>query len=465
MPRLIEPAFLKDYNGLGPLLKMRRDPLRYFINTMNETGTHTWFKLAGRKVVLLNDAASIRHVLHDNANNYRKGRFNDVLKPLLGNGIFLSEKDLWLKQRRESAPVFAQGNFPEMTAQMAAAVEAMITRWEPKIDRNEPIDLYHEMMWFALDVLFRTLFHEEKQDIAEGVQESLGHLLGECERRIWALLSLPQSWVLKLPKYKKSMQFLEDVAKELIDKRRENKAYPEDLLSRLIDHYSDNKQDRKVLRDQVMCFLLAGHETTANGLAWAFYETGLHPDIQQKLREEVETVCGHHAPDYSMARNLNYTRQAFDEALRLYPPVWTFSREALEEDTIPLDNGDTLAMPKGASAMLCPYAIQRRAGYWPQPDAFMPDRFAPENTATRPGFSYFPFGGGPRLCLGFRFAQIESVVALAMVAQRFEWSLVPGQAIKAEPVITLRPSGPIYFTLKRRQPMALENPQKIATGA
>ena len=149
-------------------------------------------------------------------------------------------------------------------------------------------------------------------------------------------------------------------------------------------------------------------------------------------------------------KKMPYTRQVFDEVLRLYPPVWTMSREARSDDLIPLDDGRKLAIPAGAAVMMCHYAVHRRETYWTNPEAFDPDRFSPEAIEARPKYAWFPFGGGPRMCLGYRFAQVESVLALAMITQRYKISLISGQSVKPEPIITLRPADSIHFKLQKR---------------
>ena len=199
---------------------------------------------------------------------------------------------------------------------------------EPKIDRNENIGLNLETMWFTLDVVLRALFHEQKDGIARDMQTALVALLREAEHRIWAPISLPQWLVLKLPKYRAAQKFLYETVNYLIEARKTNKAYPDDLLSRLIDSYAATPHELQMLRDQVTAFLLAGHETTANGLAWAFYHFSLYPKIQQAVTAEVDQVLGGAVPTLESVMKLTYTRQVFDEILRLYPPVWTMSRES-----------------------------------------------------------------------------------------------------------------------------------------
>ncbi len=448
---LIHPVIPPERKGIKALLTIRKDPLNYFVRLMEQEKDYAWFQIGPRKVLMLNDAAAIKQVFQTNFESYRRGEFNKVLAPLMGRGIFLTEKDLWKKQRKESAPVFANGNFPEMTRQIVSAAHSMIKRWDEKIAHGKPVDVNIEIMWFTLDVVLRALYHEDREAVAVNMKNSLGTVLSEAESRIWAPVSLPQNLVLKLPKYQKAFGFLHGLVGELIETRRQNGAYPDDLLSHLVQNYGDDAEDQRTLRDQVMSFLLAGHETTANGLAWCWYEIGKRPDILQKIRQEVDAVMGQNDPDYESTKKLGYTRQVFNEALRMYPPVWTMSRDALVDDVLTLEDGRKLFVPKGACIMLCDYAVHRYDRYWEDPEAFMPERFAPEALQNRDKFSWFPFGAGPRLCLGFKFAEIESLAVIAMIVQRYEMSMIPGQDIKPQPIITLRPDKPIFFKVRHRQ--------------
>lgn len=441
----------REYKGFKLINYIRRDPLNSFVNLMAENGSHVWYELMGKKVLLLNDASAIEQVFQTNFKKYRKARFNEVLKPLLGNGIFLSEGDTWFKQRRESAPAFANKNFPEILIQMTEAVEHMFHRWDKQLDDGKPINLDLETMWFTLDVVLRSLFHEERDDLAAGVKDSLGVLLKDAEKRIWALASFPQAMTLKLPKYQKAARFLDGLVEDIIKARRSNRSYPNDLLSILINAYSTSDIDQKILRDQVMSFLLAGHETTANGLVWAWYEICKNPEIKNKLMAEVDHVLRDNVkPTLQDIDRLKYTSCVFEEAMRLYPPVWTMSRESLEDDTLTLDDGSIIDVPKDTTVMLCAYGMHRNLSYWENPEGFDPSRFNSEQKLTRPKFSYFPFGGGARLCLGHKFAMIESVLAISMIAQRYDLTLLPGQDIRPEPIITLRPSNPVLFKIRKR---------------
>lgn len=457
--RVLPPPMIPpNRRGLGLIFQLRRDPLQFFTDLMVEEGSYAWMNLNGTQLLMMNDAAGIAHVLQDNADNYRKGRFNKVLKYFLGRSMFLSEGNVWRQMRRESAPAFATGNLDAMIADMMLAVEAMFERWQPRIERQEPIDIGAEMMSLTLDVVLRALFHESRENVASQLQRSLGLLLSEAEGRIWSPLNVPQSVVLRLPKYRDALGFIRELVHELIAARQKNNAYPSDLLSRLIAAYGLTADTGLELRDQVMAFLLAGHETTAHGLTWSLYNLARHPAQDGILQREIEEVLPPGPVTLADISKLHYTRQVFDEALRLYPPVWTLSREALAEDAIPLDSGEMLSIPKDTVVMLCCYAVQRREKYWQNPEAFDPDRFSSENSRGRPKFAWFPFGGGPRLCLGIRFAQIESVLALALIKQRYTLALLPGQQRDPVPVITLRPNGPMLFRVReRRSVVALQS--------
>ena len=445
-----EPYIPQDRRGLRLLLAIKREPLHYFTRLMNKEGSYAWLRVDGRPLVMLNDATGIEHVLQRN-NTYRKGHFHKVLKPLFGDSMFLSEGHAWRHRREEVAPVFAHGNFEEMVRQMAAAATAMFDRWDPRIARGEPIDVTLEMTRFALDALMRALFHEQQDDVASEMRSALGVILRDAEKRMWSSLTVPEAIAYNLPKYRASRRFLKKIVAALIEARRANKAYPEDLLSRLVEDFGSSGPEQKVLFDEVLSFVLAGHDTTAHGLAWALYNLSLYPSVQRKVDVEVAGILGHRVPDMEDIKKLTFTRQVFDEVLRLYPPVWTMSREAVAPDQIPLDDGTFLDVPAGAAVMMCHYAVHRRETYWPNPEAFDPERFAPEAVAVRPKCAWFPFGGGARMCLGFRFAQVESVLALAMITQRYKFSLLSGQHVEPEPIITLRPASAILFRVQKRE--------------
>lgn len=436
--------------GLWDLLQMRRDPLKYFTKLMNDTGAYTWLHINGRRVVMLNDATGIEHVLQGNSSNYFKGYFQRSMRPVFGESMLLQEGTIWKERRQDVAPVFANKNFDDIIGQVVNAVEFMFKRWDEKVAKGELIDVTVEMTRFTLDAFLRALFHEARSDVADEMRSSLGIMLRDIEGRLWSLLQIPKFVAYNMPRYKRAKAFMKTIVSQLIETRRTSHAYPEDLLSKLIDGFASSPREQKILFDEVQAYVLAGHETTAHGLAWALYSLSLHPLIQRRVEQEVSVALENRPPTMENLKHLPYTRQVLDEVFRLFPPVWTMSREAIFDDKIPLDEGDYIPISPGDSVMMCHYAVHRREKYWPNPEAFDPDRFAPEFVGQRPKFAWFPFGGGPRLCLGFRFAQVESLVALAMINQRYRFSLVSGQNVAPEPIITLRPREAILFRVHKR---------------
>jgi cytochrome P450 len=436
--------------GISFLLKVRSQRLNFFVNLMHQEGAYAGYKILNDKVLLLGDAAAIQSLFQEKNDLYVRSKFIQHLKHLFSGGIFLSDGEFWRQQRHEAAPVFSGKHFPEMVQHMDQALKFMYARWDQKVSLGQPIDINLEMTWYSLDVALRYLFHSDKNEIVSGVQDNLGHLLREAETRIWALISLPQGVVMRFPLYRNALKALRSIVDDLIRERQKTGHYGDDLLSRAIKSYEAGDTSYKTLNDKIIAYLTSAHETTANALAWAFYEISQRPDIHAKILAEADDNLTDEGITYDTVQRLDYTRQVFDETLRLYPSVWTMSRMASQDDTLPLDDGTLLFVPKGTIIMLCPYAVHRRTAYWDNPMAFDPDRFSKDNIAERPRMAYFPFAGGARLCLGFRFAQMEAVSALASVLKRYQVSLVPGQDIQPSPNITLRPNGPIWCHIRHR---------------
>lgn len=448
---VITPHVDPACKGIGLIARIRKDPLKFFLDLGNKNGSYTWLSLMGSPVLFLNDATAIEYVFGPSYQNYHKGKYNDGLRPLLGNSIFLSEDPLWHRQRRELAPNFSGGHFPAFARRIGDAADALVKRLGVHARDGTPVDIGAEMTKMTLDAVLRALFHEDSENAQQQMRIYLGTMLRFAEQRIWSAANLPLWLALKLPRQKKALRILDALTADFIQRRRKNKEYPEDLLSRLLETHGDTPQDRKLLRDSVLAFLVAGHETTANGLTWTFYELGRHQDIKGSIVAEIDEIAGQETPDMETMKKMHLTRQAFFEGLRLYPPIWTTSRCALVDDMLPLDDGRKMLVPKGATLMLCTYSVHRRATYWQDPGSFMPERFSYEEIAKRPRLSWFPFGGGPRLCLGFKFAEIESIITLTKIYQNFDLTLMPDQNIKPDPIITLRPNGPVWFKVTSRK--------------
>ena len=295
------------------------------------------------------------------------------------------------------------------------------------------------MMGAALEIGAEVLFGADLRTEARPFGEALGIALAEVIRRIYALLPLP----LGLPspanlRFRRALRRLHAVVEQVIARRRQSEQDHDDLLSALLQGL-----DGRALRDELVTFLLAGHETTANALVWTFHLLGRHRDVAARLRSEIGAALAGRAPTLGDLPRLGYARMVLEEAMRLYPPVWVVDRNAIAEDAI----GGFRIRP-GTLVMLSQYVTHRHPEFWPEPERFEPERFAPQAARGRPRFAYFPFAGGPRSCIGGQFAMTEATLLLAWLAGRFELRPVAGQPVEPDPSVTLRPrqAVPMHLT-------------------
>lgn len=445
--------------GVAP--RLRRDPLRYFVEMLLTYGDVVWFDVGRDRVVMLNDPEHIKHVLQVNHGNYHKSKFYAPLRPMLGNGIFLSEDEEWLEQRRTAAPAFGGHRVEHMAEQVVGAGRDMLARWEGYRARGESFDLLAETMHVTLDGVMRAFLDVRLSGGHAAIHHALAVILRETERRVWSVVPIPQALATRTnPAYRRALATLDRVIAELIEQRRADPR-EDDLLSMLIAACDGPaRRNAKLLRDQVVSIVTAGHETTAIALAWAFCLLSRNPAVERRLHEEVDRVLQGRTPGWRDLGQLAYTRMVFEEAMRLYPPVWTISRVAVADDRI----GD-LRISKGTTVMLSPYAVHRHPRIWENPEGFDPERFAPAAVERRPRYAYFPFGGGPRTCLGNRFSILEAQLLMALIVQRYRVDLQPECRPQPEPMITLRPRDRIEVALRSRQPAPARRPDGAEASA
>lgn len=448
------PLRLKGRPLVGLLPELRADPLRFLTRVARDHGDAVELSFGPDRVLMLNSPAMIRHVLQDNRLNYEKSKFYDVLRSILGDGIFLAEGADWLSQRKTAGRSFQGCQLRRMTAAMQDAVADLQRRWAALDEREAVIDVIPEMMRLTLDILLRTLFSLRLDDDRGGqhaqVFDALTVVLRDAEKRIWSPVSLPR-WLptRRNRRVRAALARLDRFVLELIAERRaagpRDDEAEMDLLDLLLEN-ANGRSDRQ-LCGQIQSMILAGHETTANALSWCWYLLSLHPESQRRLRAEAVGVLNGRPAGFADLPALKYCRMVFDETLRLYPPLWTFSRVAVADDEIA-----GMAVPAGTNVMLNMFAVHRRPELWDNPEGFDPGRFDPEAEGAqgRGGqrFAYFPFSDGPRTCLGERFAVLESMIALTGLVQRFELQLLPGQKVEPEPMITLRPRGPLLMRIR-----------------
>jgi len=419
------------------LRAMQRDPLAFLTRVAREHGDVAHFTFGPQLLYLINHPDLIRDVLVTKQRSFMKGRALQRTKVLLGEGLLTSEGNFHLRQRRLMQPAFHRDRVARYAEVMVANAERVAASW-----REGEMDVVREMMRLTLSIVGQALFGSD----VESEADEIGGALTELMEVFTILLNPFTQWLEKLPLPRKravdrAIERLDRTIYRMIAERRASGVDRGDLLSMLLlaqdeEGGSGGMSDRQV-RDEAMTLFLAGHETTANALSWTWYLLAQHPEVERKLHREIDS-----APGISFER-LPYTRMVIAESMRLYPPAWVIGRLALENVEI---GGFTI--PRGAIVLVSQWVMHRDSRFWPDPERFDPERFAGE--PSWPKWTYFPFGGGSRICIGEGFAWVEGVLVLAALARRWRLSLAQQKPVRPHPVITLRPGGGIVMRAQRR---------------
>jgi cytochrome P450 len=430
------------------MLAIARRPLDFLGSVKRDFGDIAAFRIANQPIVLLSHPDQIRDVLVTHGRRFHKGRGLERAKLLLGEGLLTSEDELHLRQRRLAQPAFHRARIAGYGDTMAAYARRRADRWSDGAE----LDIAEEMAAYTLAVVGKTLFDADIEAEAGDIGEALSTAIATFNLTVvpWGdlLLRLP------LPvsrRFRHARQRLDATIYDMIARRRASGADRGDLLSMLLlaqDSEGDGGGMSDVqLRDEVMTLLLAGHETTANALSWAWYLLSSAPAVEARLHAEVDAL-GDRPLDADDLARLPYTRAVVAETMRLYPPAWIIGRRALDEYRV----GDHVLVPR-TIVMLSQWLVHRDPRWWPEAESFLPERWLPGGSASdpaRPKFSYFPFGAGTRVCIGEQFAWMEGVLALASFAQRWRLRLVPGHPVVPQPIVTLRAKHGMRMIAQRR---------------
>jgi cytochrome P450 len=428
----------------GNLREFRQDMLGFYLRMSRQYGNLSSLRLGPRRIYLVNHPDLIEEVLVHQARNYRKHYALRMNRLLLGNGLLASEGGFWLRQRRLVQPAFTRERVAAYGAIMVDFAERMLQGWQPASVR----DVHADMTQLTLEIIAKTLFDADVHGEARAAGAALAAAQESFIDRFQSLIALPE-WVpspgnLRL---RRAVRRLDDIVFGFIRQRRESKEQKNDLLSLLIrarDEDGSQMTDAQ-LRDEAMTLFLAGHDTTALTLSWALYLLAQHPAIDARLFAEVRGVLGRHPPTVADLPRLRYTEHVLKEAMRLYPPAYAIGRESLAEAEL-----DGYRISRGQTVLLCQWVTHRDARFWDDPEKFDPDRWAGPGIAGMPKFAYFPFGGGPRVCVGSHFAGIEAMLLLAVVVRRFRFERADSEPVKPNPSLTLRPSRGILMRLFAR---------------
>ncbi|MBD2726588.1 cytochrome P450 [Nostoc sp. FACHB-892] len=435
------------YPIIGNLPQMLRNPLQFLSNAVRQYGDVVHLGAMGsQQLYLVAHPDHLKYILQENSRNYIKGQNFQAIKLVIGDGLAVKEGESWRRERHLMQPTFHRQKVSTLVNLMTKNIAQMLENWR-NIGLDKPLDIFAEMMQLAQTILLESLLSIDSNDEIDPLNQAWDTAYEYLSSQLWAVIKLPL-WVPtpKNRRFQQSMQTLNAAIYRIIRERREGSKSPHDLLSMLMDAYdqeSGQGMSDKQLRDEIMTIFTGGFETSAAVLAWTWYLLSQNPSVEYQLQEEISRVLDGRTPTLEDLPSLKYTRMIIEESMRLYPGAWVFTRTNLESDQI----GD-YHIPARSLIMVSPYVTQRLPTFWENPEEFNPERFTREQVAQRPRYAYFPFGGGPRQCIGEIFAMTEMQLVVAMIAQKYRLHSVPGHPVEEEPMFTLRPRHGILMTLE-----------------
>jgi cytochrome P450 len=430
---------------LGSAVELGRSSMKFLTRCAREYGDIVYLRFFGTPVCLLTHPSDIEYVLVKNPSNFIKSRDYRALKSVLGNGLLTNEGVPWQKQRKLVQPTFRHENTDRYADVMVLATTRMLDTWHD----GETRDVHQQMMALTLGIVAEALFGSDVSGHAGGVEQALAVLMNQFEGMAGLAFLLPEK--LPLPstlKFKRSVAQLDKIIYAIIHERRSARGPSKDLLEMLLRSQDEegSRMSDEQLRDEVMTLFLAGHETTANALSWTWYLLAQHPEIEARLFQEISQVLRGKLPTAADVTRLPYTEMVVKESMRLYPPAWAVGRQAVGDFEM-----SGYKFPAGTNIAILQWNTQRDARFFPDPEKFDPERWSAESLRRNalPRFAYFPFGGGPRVCVGAGFAMMEAILLLATMAQRYRMTLVAKRKVKLLPSVTLRPRNGIQMVLER----------------
>lgn len=431
----------------GHLKPFRADPLGFLTRCARDCGDFVPLRVGTKRILLVSDPAAIEEVLLTKSRDFIKHFGLKQTRHLLGNGLLNSEGEFWLRQRRLEQPAFHRDRIQQYAQVMIDHTRLMLAGWKDG-DRR---DLVVEMMELTLKIAAKTLFDAEETGDAAIIREQLTQSIKLFNQRFIKLIRFPLSWPtphnLKMKRICRELNRI--IYKYIERRRREGVGNRQDLLSILL-HARDEAGDGggmtdAQLRDELMTLFLAGQETTALALSWTWYLLTRHPEVETKLLDEIQKVLGDRLLTVADVPHLKYAEAVINESLRLHPPAYVLGREAIRDVEI-----GGYRVPKGWTVFMAQSVCHRDPRWWHEPEKFRPERWLDGSLKDLPRFAYFPFGGGPRICIGNTFAMMETVIALVEVIRRFYFERTENVPIEPVPSITVRPSRPLTVVLRQR---------------
>lgn len=447
-------ALIDDKTAPGPtrgfapttFFALRRDPLGFLSNLARQYGDVAHFQIGPQHVYLVNRPDLIKDVLVTNNRMFVKGRGLERAKQLLGDGLLTSEGDVHHRQRRLAQPAFHRQRIASYAQSVVFHAASTREAWRD----GEVRDVAKDMMALTLQIVAETMFGADVTNMSDDVRDAMNSLVD-----LFDLMLLPFSELLQhlpLPptiRFRKARRTLDSIIMRIIEDRRASGEDRGDLLSLLVAARDDDgsQMTDALLRDEVLTLFLAGHETTANALTWTWYLLSQHPDVAERLHDELDDVLGGRLPTIDDLERLAFTRNVFTESMRLFPPAWVIGRRATVDY-----QADGYAIPAGSIVLMSQFLMHRDQRYFSAPECFDPDRWTEAARNGRPKFSYFPFGAGPRQCIGEHFAWMEGILVLATLASRWSLQCTDDNQVAMQPLVTLRPKYGMRMKTTQRPP-------------
>lgn len=434
------------YPLLGHLPEFLRDKLGFLSRCVAQYGDVVQLRL-GRRTLLLSNPNDIQHVLMTNSRNYDKTpRLTSARgKRISGEGLVTSQGETHLRQRRMLQPVFYRKTIEAYEGVVTTSIEQMLAGWRS----GAQFEVTSAMIRLTQQVMIRTFFGPDWNDETGKLADALTIRRRYFEHTLSSIFPFPEYVPLSVVfNHRQAIKTIDEAIYRAIQERRQTRGTSNDLLSRFVEaRYEDGTlMNDKQIRDEALTFLNSGYETIGAALAWTLYLLSQHSEIESKLLAELDQVLYGRPPCVEDLPKLIYTGMVLSESMRLYPPTWMFVRVARHRDTLP----SGVNVRAGSKLYLCQYIVHRHPRYFPHPEQFNPERFSDHAKQSRPRFAYFPFGGGPRVCIGEAYARMEGVLVLASIVQRFKLELLPDQNIVPEAGILLRPENGILMRVERR---------------
>lgn len=424
-------------SALGSTRMFAKDPIAFIMHWRKTLGDKFWYNIANRKVIVMATPEAAKHVLQMNQKNYVKDEAYMQLSMLLGKGLVTNEGESWFKQRRLAQPAFYKESLKEIFNIMGQVMEEFLIDFKQQNQAGQSLDIHRSMMQVTLEAVMRSLFTTSLTQDVDKLHHTLVFLQEHVITRIRRPYMIPIMWLNgDSRRFRREYKVIQGLVLDVINQRRASGEHKPDLLGMFMDARDADTQeqmDEQQLIDECITMVGAGHETSANALAWTFHLLSTRPEIQDRIRAEANAVCSDKMPSFEDLMRMPYSRQVIEEAMRLYPPAWTVGRKSLQDDIV-----DGAKVSKGEILLIPIYAIHHDGKLWDNPELFNPDRFESEQAKKHDKYQYFPFGAGPRMCIGNNFALMEMQLILSKLVQQYHFTDDASHIPEYQALITLR---------------------------